>query len=81
MCMLKSNWIEETNDRILMWLQTVDRILCDQKFVNVYLFLNAIRYTGVRNIWISKEMFLFNDALNTFYLWLYGVKHDKRAFR
>ena len=21
-----------------------------------------------------KEMFLFNDALNTFYLWLYGVK-------
>ena len=22
-----------------------------------------------------KEMFLFNDALNTFYLWLYGVRH------
>ena len=22
-----------------------------------------------------KEMFLFNDALNTFYTWLYGVRH------
>ena len=22
-----------------------------------------------------KEMFLFNDTLNTFYLWLYGVRH------
>ena len=22
-----------------------------------------------------KEIFLFNDALNTFYLWLYGVTH------
>ena len=23
----------------------------------------------------KKEMFLFNDALNTFYLRLYGVRH------
>ena len=22
-----------------------------------------------------KEMFLFNDALNTFYLWIYGISH------
>ena len=22
-----------------------------------------------------KEMFLFNDTLNTFYLWLYGIGH------
>ena len=22
-----------------------------------------------------KEMFLFNDALNTFYSWLYGIRH------
>ena len=22
-----------------------------------------------------KGIFLFNDALNTFYLWLYGVRH------
>ena len=22
-----------------------------------------------------REMFLFNDVLNTFYLWLYGVRH------
>ena len=22
-----------------------------------------------------KEIFYFNDALNTFYLWLYGVRH------
>ena len=24
---------------------------------------------------------LFNDTLNTFYLWLYGVKHGKGPFR
>ena len=23
----------------------------------------------------GKEIFLFNDTLNTFYLWLYGVRH------
>ena len=23
----------------------------------------------------TKERFIFNDALNTFYLWLYGVKY------
>ena len=23
----------------------------------------------------GKEMFYFNDALNTFYLWLYGVRY------
>ena len=23
----------------------------------------------------KREMFYFNDALNTFYLWLYGVRH------
>ena len=23
-----------------------------------------------------KEMFLFNNTLNTFYLWLYGVRHN-----
>ena len=24
---------------------------------------------------------LFNDALNTFYLWLYGIRHDKEPLR
>ena len=26
-------------------------------------------------------MFIFNDALSTFYLWLYGVEHGKRPLR
>ena len=31
-------------------------------------------------MWLSEWSFtienvLFNDALNTFYLWLYGIKH------
>ena len=28
-----------------------------------------------------KEMFLFNDTLNTFYLWLYGVRYRRGPFR
>ena len=28
-----------------------------------------------------KEKFLFNDTLNTFYLWLYGATHGKGPFR
>ena len=30
---------------------------------------------NVSNVKREREMFLFNDALNTFYLWLYGVRH------
>ena len=30
----------------------------------------------VSDIWLrNEENVLFNDALNTFYLWLYGVRH------
>ena len=29
----------------------------------------------------SKENVLFNDALNTFYLRLYGIRHGKEPFR
>ena len=37
-------------------------------------------------IWVwkqkeRKENVLFNDALNTFYLWLYGIRHGKGPFR
>ena len=36
-----------------------------------YFCVCSFCFTGVR----EREMFLFNDALNTFYLRLYGVKH------
>ena len=35
--------------------------------------LQCVALKGHR--WIRKEVFLFNDALNTFYLRLYGVGH------
>ena len=25
--------------------------------------------------WLEREIVLFNDTLNTFYLWLYGIRH------
>ena len=40
---------------------------------NIYVFTIAISASEI----FSKEggNVLFNDALNTFYLWLYGVRH------
>ena len=30
---------------------------------------------GQPHLSVKEENVLFNDALNTFYLWLYGVRH------
>ena len=35
---------------------------------------NDMYYPGVSCL-RGRKCFLFNDALNTFYLWLYGVRH------
>ena len=34
-----------------------------------YIYTNHFKKEG------RKDIFLFNDAFNTFYLWLYGVRH------
>ena len=36
--------------------------------------MDTLTYSSVRCM-REREMFLFNDALNTFYLRLYGVRH------
>ena len=33
------------------------------------------RYSTIRSRACNHEMFYFNDALDTFYLWLYCVRH------
>ena len=38
-----------------------------------FLIVCQIRIVTVKKL--RKEMFLFNDELNTFYLRLYGVRH------
>ena len=37
----------------------------------IYIYMNVYAHT---NIWKEGSV-LFNDTLNTFYLWLYGVRH------
>ena len=43
-------------------------------FVNYKIFSFFI-HLSTTELEGRKEMFLFNDALKTFYLWLYGVRH------
>ena len=40
--------------------------------LNIYTILNEL---PLPIMFREREMFLFNDALNTFYLQLYGVRH------
>ena len=49
------------------------------KFNQLSIIIDMIR--GVKG-WVEEGNVLFNDALNTFYLRLYGVRHmDKGPFR
>ena len=45
------------------------------KYIEVLTFLKTIKNYKSSGSDGRKEMFLFNDALNTFYLRLYGVRH------
>ena len=49
---------------------------------NFYGFFRLIKAIYRKNIMMRKGRVLFNNTLNTFYLWLYGVGHfGKGPFR
>ena len=49
------------------------------------IFVNTLTTAAVTQLihgcFRKKRMFLFNDTLNTFYLWLYGVRHMVRTIQ
>ncbi len=44
-------------------------------FINGYIGVGYIEMREREREREREEMILFNDTLNTFYLWLYGVRH------
>ena len=55
-----------------IWLRTI-LIVRGRKKV-FYLTTYSIHLCGIRHM-VRERNVLFNDALNTFYLWLYGIIH------
>ena len=51
-------------------------VMLDMSIFCVYFYIFSSRNEQEGNVLLKEgRMFLFNDALNTFYLWLYGVGH------
>ena len=48
--------------------------MCGWPEINSYNWTTGIFSYEWMNEWKERNV-LFNDALNTFYLWLYGVRH------
>ena len=53
----------------------LERMIHSTHFINLYMIKN---YSDNER---KEGNVLFNDTLNTFYLWLYGIRHDKEPFR
>ena len=51
-------------------------VMLDMSIFCVYFYIFSSRNEQEGNVLLKEgRMFKFNDALNTFYLWLYGVGH------